>query len=71
MATVNLSFTIPDDRVADYTAALRYRYGKNPDGTDRTNAQLLALLKSDFAAQLDSYYRKWKKNDDKRDLGIS
>ncbi len=72
MATVSISFTIPDDRVPDYVEALKYRYGpKNPNGTDRTNAQLLALLKGDFAAQLDSYYRKWKKNADRKDLGIT
>lgn len=72
MATINIPITIPDDRISDYRETLRYRYGpKNPDGTNRTDAQLLALLKADVAAQLDSYYRKWKKLADKRDLGIT
>ena len=71
MATINISFTIPDDRVADYIAALRYRYGKKPDGTDWSSAELLVKLKADLASQLDKYYRQWKRESDKQNLGIT
>lgn len=72
MATINIPITIPDNRISDYRETLRYRYGaKNPDGTNRTDAQLLALFKADVAAHLDGFYRQWKKRADRKDLGIT
>jgi hypothetical protein len=71
MATVNISFNIPDAVLPDYRSALQYRYGRNPDGTVRTDAQLQALLKADLTAQIESYYRQWKKNTAKPSLGVS
>ena len=61
MADISIPITIPDDRMDDAVAALRYHYGKRGDGTDYTPTELRALLKSDVETDIKDMYKRWRR----------
>jgi hypothetical protein len=66
MATINLNLTVPDAQVPRVVAALSKKFGQidDPLGSgifrDRTNAELLALLREDVRQTIISAVKRFE-----------
>lgn len=54
MADFTVTITVPDDKVTDLQNALRAHFGKNPDRSDKTPAE----LKASFDAEVKRVLRR-------------
>ena len=68
MATINLNLTVPDAQVPRVVAALSRKFGQidDPPGSgifrDRTNAELLALLREDIRLTVINLVKRYEQD---------
>lgn len=54
---ISIPVTIPDDRLNDAVAALRWKFGKKANGSDYTPNELRALWKGHVITELRAWHR--------------
>lgn len=57
MADFSLSITVPDAKVTEFTEALRSYFGKKPDGSDYSLAELKALVQAETVRWLKARHK--------------
>ena len=60
MAQLTININIPDEKMEEVVAALRYHHGKKPDGEEYTPLELRGRFQEDCVRLLKRHYRKYK-----------
>jgi hypothetical protein len=76
MTDIVLTITIPDAKLADVLAALRWQFGAKPDGTQLSQAEIRAKLRESMASSVQDIYTRYKREEQAKqpidtDAGIS
>ena len=63
MADIIITLTIPDAKLADVLAALRWHFGPKEDGSNLTQAELRAKLKESMVSSVRDIYTRYKRGE--------
>ena len=60
MADFSISLTVPDNKVTELVAAMRWHYGEKSEGVEYSQAELRGLLKTSVENSLKNIFTRHK-----------